>query len=207
MNIIANQLWIALKPVVLASGSRTRANLLAAAGIDAEIVEPCVDERELEAEIGCVSPLDLALYLAAAKAENVGLTHPDRITIGADQVLEVGGLVLHKAKDSAEAYRHLNLLQGREHFLHSGVAIVSEGKTKVLHQSARMVMRSFEPHAISTYIQLVGSARVMSSVGGYQLEGLGIHLFETIDGDYSTILGLPLVPLLTELRSMGALAL
>lgn len=201
------RLWLGATPLVLASGSRTRADLLIGAGLVPDVIGPEVDERRIEAEAGGLAPVELALRLARAKAEDVARRHPGRVTVGADQVLEIDGTVLHKPADLAEAAIHLAGLQGRTHALHSAVAIVASGTTETFHETARLTMRALDPEAVATYLVLTGTARVTSSVGGYQLEGFGIHLFSRIDGDHTTVLGLPLLPLLERLRSMGLLAI
>lgn len=200
-------MWLPKSPLVLASGSRTRAELLANAGLIAEVIKPAVNERAIEAAGTDLNPIDLACRLAKAKAKEVSGRYPGRITIGADQVLDVDGTVFHKAANLAEAAHHLNLLQGRSHALHSAVAIVTDGSSEVFYDTARLTMRSLSSEAIAAYVLAAGETRVTSSVGGYQLEGLGIHLFERIEGDHSTVLGLPLLPLLAKLRAMGVLGI
>lgn len=207
MSDTAAHLWLPKAALILASGSRTRAELLANAGLVARVVKPSVDERAIEAELEGLNPINLAHRLAEAKAREVAGRHPDCITIGADQVLDVDGVVFHKPANLAEAHRHLDRLQGRRHALHSAVAIVADGKSEVFHGTAWLTMRYLDAEAITAYLFLAGEHRVTSSVGGYQLEGLGIHLFERVEGDHSTVLGLPLIPLLAKLRMMGALAI
>jgi septum formation protein len=172
-----------------------------------QVVRPEVDERALEASAGNPTPTDLARRLAAAKAEEVAGRFPDRVTIGADQVLEIDGAILHKPIDLLEARDHLARLQGRTHALHAAVAVVADGKTQVFCETALLTMRALAPEAVDAYLGFAGEARVTESVGAYQLEGLGIHLFERIEGDQSTVLGLPLIPLLARLRGMGLLAI
>ncbi len=207
MSASARPLWCGARPPVLASGSRTRADLLVGAGLVPDAIRPEVDERRVEADAGGLDPVDLALRLATAKAEDVARRHPDRVVIGADQVLAIDGTVLHKPADLAEAAEHLGRLQGRTHALHSAVAIVARGRTETFHETARLTMRALTPDAIAAYLALAGAERVASSVGGYQLEGLGIHLFSRVEGDHTTVLGLPLIPLLARLRAMGFLAI
>ncbi|GEP09691.1 dTTP/UTP pyrophosphatase [Methylobacterium gnaphalii] len=129
------------------------------------------------------------------------------MTIGADQVLDLDGEVFHKPADLGEARTHLSRLRGRTHALHSAVAIVGDGIGEVFHETAHLTMRALGAEAIEAYLALAGEDRVTSSVGGYQLEGPGIHLFERVEGDHSTVLGLPLIPLLARLRAMGLLAI
>ena len=197
-------IWRGAKPLVLASTSRTRRDLLASTGITVEPMAPDVDERAVEMETE-FAPDVLALRLADAKAESVARHRPDRIVVGADQVLALDGEVFHKPANAQAARAHLTRLQGRRHALHSGVAIMREGAVERFGQVAYLTMRPLDEAAIAAYVALAGEA-VTSSVGAYRLEGLGIHLFERIEGDQSTILGLPLLPLLARLRRMGLLA-
>ncbi len=199
-------IWLRDDPLILASKSSTRRDLLISAGLSVEIQAPEVDERALEAgEI--LSPIELALKLARAKAEAVATQRPGRIVVGADQVLALDGAVFHKPADAAAAQAQLARLQGRTHVLHAAVAIAGESGTETFCEDACMTMRVLDANAITTYVALAGEARIIQSVGGYQLEGFGIHLFERIEGDHSTILGLPLLPLLSRLRAMRLLAL
>ncbi|GEO98347.1 Maf family protein [Methylobacterium haplocladii] len=207
MSDNAHRLWLGARPLILASASRTRAALLVGAGLVPESIRPDVEERRIEADAGDLAPIDLAIRLAEAKAEDVAGRHPDRVTVGADQVLEIDGTVLHKPADLREAADHLARLQGRTHALHSAVALVAGGTTETFCETARLTMRPLDHGAIAAYLALAGTERVTSSVGGYQLEGLGIHLFSRIDGDHATVLGLPLIPLLARLRGRGLLAI
>lgn len=201
----ASSLWLAPVPVLLASASATRRDLLTGAGLPVETAPARIDERALEAEAGALTPVELARRLARAKAEEVAARHPDRVVIGADQVLECEGQVFHKPADRAAAHAHLARLQGRTHQLHAAVAIRREGQGEDFVETARLTMRPLDAGALDAYLRLAGEA-VTTSVGAYQLEGLGIHLFERVEGDHSTILGLPLTPLLARLRGMGLLA-
>ncbi|MEH3118376.1 MAG: Maf family protein [Methylorubrum populi] len=201
----ASTLWLAPEPLLLASASATRRDLLASAGLPVETAPARIDERALEAGSGGLTPPELALRLARAKAEAVAARHPGRVVIGADQVLACEGRVFHKPADSEAARTHLAGLQGRTHRLHSAVAILRGGIAETFVESARLTMRPLDAAAIGAYLRLAGAA-VTGSVGAYQLEGLGIHLFERIEGDHSAILGLPLTPLLARLRGMGLLA-
>ncbi|CAO4150495.1 7-methyl-GTP pyrophosphatase [Methylorubrum aminovorans] len=201
----ATPLWLAPAPLLLASASATRRDLLTGAGLPVETAPARIDERALEAEGGEIVPVDLARRLARAKAEEVAARHPGRIVIGADQVLECEGRIFHKPADLKAAHAHLARLQGRTHQLHSAVAILRDGRAEDFVETARLTMRPLDAEAIDAYLRLAGVA-VTTSVGAYQLEGLGIHLFERVEGDHSTILGLPLTPLLARLRGMGLLA-
>lgn len=201
----ATPLWLAPAPLLLASASATRRDLLTGAGLPVETAPARIDERALEAEGGEIVPADLARRLARAKAEEVAARHPGRVVIGADQVLECEGRIFHKPADLAAAHAHLARLQGRTHQLHSAVAILRDGRAEDFVETVRLTMRPLDAEAIDAYLRLAGVA-VTTSVGAYQLEGLGIHLFERVEGDHSTILGLPLTPLLARLRGMGLLA-
>lgn len=198
--------WLAPAPLLLASTSATRRLLLESAALPVETTSPDVDERALEAASGGLAPVALAETLARAKAEAVACRHPGRVVIGADQVLALDGTVFHKPADAQATREHLARLAGRTHALHSAVALVRDGATEVFVETARMTMRPLGPEAIEAYIACAGEARVRASVGGYQLEGPGIHLFAAVEGDHSTVLGLPLLPLLARLRAAGLLA-
>lgn len=198
-------------PVILASGSRSRRQMLEAAGVTFTAVPSTVDEpavrRALEANSasGRISPDVLAAELARAKAEDVSAKHLDALVIGADQVLALDDRIFEKPKDLAEARRHIADFRGKTHVLYSAVAIASRGAV-VWQQAdaARMTMRTFSDAFADAYVQRAGEV-ICSSVGAYQLEGLGMQLFERIEGDYFTILGMPLLPVLAELRHRGAL--
>jgi septum formation protein len=202
-------LWRLDRPLLLASGSTTRRLLLESAGLDVEVLAPRVDERAVESEAR-EEGADLAAVaarLAAAKALDVSRRRPDRLVLGADQTLDLDGTSLHKPRDRAEARRQVEALSGRAHVLHSAVALARNGAVLAeIRDDARLTMRALSPEAIDLYLDLAGD-RVTGSVGAYQLEGAGIHLFEGVEGDHSTILGLPLLPTLRALREAGTLGL
>ncbi|MET7246417.1 Maf family nucleotide pyrophosphatase [Methylobacterium sp. EM32] len=201
-----SSLWRGPAPLLLASTSPTRRMLLDSAGLAVETRAPGVDERAVEAEAAGLSPQDLAGRLAAAKAGAVAAHAPDRVVIGADQVLDLDGTVFHKPADRAGAAAHLARLQGRTHALHSAVALAVDGAVADRFVvTARLTMRPFGEAGIAAYLDAAGPT-ITGSVGAYQLEGVGIHLFDRIEGDHSTILGLPLLPLLARLRARGLLA-
>nr|MEC9421554.1 Maf-like protein [Pseudomonadota bacterium] len=190
--------------LVLASGSRIRADLLKNAGLDIEVDPADVDERVVEAPLleAGFSPEDLASVLAEAKANDVSDRRAGDLVIGADQILAFEGERRTKPEDMEAARRQLLAFSGKTHELHSAVVISKNGEAIWRHVStARLTMRELSPAFIGHYLAAAGED-VLSSVGAYQLESLGVQLFEKIDGDYFTILGLPLLPLLAELRSL-----
>lgn len=196
--------WLRPDPLLLASTSPTRRLLLESAALPVETAAPDVDERAVEASSQDLSPPDLALRLARAKADAVAARHPGRVVLGADQVLELDGTVFHKPRDADEARAQLARLAGRTHALHSAVALAGALDDGFV-ETARLTIRPLDARAIAAYVACAGEDRVRASVGGYQLEGPGIHLFESVVGDHSTVLGLPLLPLLTRLRDAGYL--
>jgi septum formation protein len=199
-------IWRGTKPLILASKSPARQALLTAAGIDFESVPADFNERELQQSSGLTSPGEIAALLAREKAVIVSSRHPDRFVVGADQTLALSDGLFSKPSGRAQAAEQLRALAGRTHELHSAVAVVGDGKVLFVDVAvARMTMRPLDDQAISTYLDAAGEA-VTTSVGAYQLEGLGAHLFERIDGDHFTILGLPLLPLLEFLRGRQLLA-
>ena len=188
--------------LILASRSPTRRKLLADAGFSfaAEPVE--IDERGLEAAWRAegAAPAHIARRLAATKAATVAERHPEAVVIGADQVLVVEGELLHKADDLAAARAQLDRLRGRAHRLHAGVALAVAGRTVWEHvETAELVMRHFSDADRDAIVAAEGDA-VLGSVGCYRLEGPSVRLFESVRGDYFTILGLPLLALIDALR-------
>ncbi|MBO6758106.1 MAG: Maf-like protein [Roseibium sp.] len=193
--------------LILASGSRIRAELLKNAGLEFEVEPSEIDERAVEAPLleAGFSPDDLASVLAEAKAQDVSSRRPEKLVIAADQILAFDGARHTKPEDMAAARRQLLKFAGKTHELWSAVVLARGGETLWRHISvARLTMRAFSPAFVGHYLADVGEA-ALSSVGAYQLEGRGIQLFERIEGDYFTILGLPLLPLLDELRKQGVL--
>lgn len=202
-------LWRDPAPLVLASTSTTRKALLASVGLPFEAVPPEVDERALEAEVltGGATPEALAARLAHAKALAGSALRPGALVIGADQTLALGERLFHKPTSRAAAAEQIGALAGRTHALHSAVAIARDGAiVGAFLASAHLTMRPLDAEAIALYLDLAGED-VTASVGGYRLEGSGAHLFERVEGDHSTVLGLPVFPLLAALRDLGALAL
>lgn len=202
-----NPLWRGGAPLVLASKSAARRALLEAARLPYEAISVEVDERALEAaevEKGA-DPAGVATVLARAKALAGSAVRSGRLVIGADQTLALGSEAFHKPADRAAARLQLERLSGGTHALHSALALVRDGEVLFeTLESAYLSMRSLSAPALDAYLAVAGDS-VLGSVGGYQLEGLGIHLFERVAGDHSVILGLPLLPLLSFLRHRGDL--
>jgi septum formation protein len=194
--------------VVLASGSAARAALLTAAGIPFVVRPAAIDERAVEIPLlaGGASPADVAGALAEAKAVAVSREAEDALVVGADQTLDLDGVRWTKPATLAEAREQLARLSGREHRLHSALAAARAGRV-VWHfaASATLALRPLSATAIDAYLAAAGEA-ALASVGAYQIEGPAIRLFDRIDGDYFTILGLPLLPLLAYLRAEGEIA-
>ena len=191
-------------PIVLASKSAGRARLLAAAGIPFEAVDSNLDERGLDG-IDDLDPRAQAARLALAKAKLVSLRHPDRIVVGADQTLTFRNKTLHKAANVDQALSQLRELRGASHLLHSAVACVCDGVTQFeFVVSAIIHMRPVNDRVLNAYAAAMGE-KLLTTVGGYEIEGLGVTLIERVDGDMFTVIGLPLFPLLAGLRELGAI--
>jgi septum formation protein len=200
-------LWRGEHPLILASQSHTRQMLLAHAGIAFEAVPADIDERSIHRRPGVSAPGEIANLLAREKALAVCSLRPGHIVVGADQTLALGNRLFNKPSGRAQAAEQLRALAGQTHELHSGVAVARDGKVLFDHVAvAQLTMRALGETDIAAYLDAAGDA-VTSSVGAYQLERFGVHLFERIDGDHFTILGLPLLPLLGFLRSQSWLAL
>ena len=196
-------LWLAPQPLVLASKSNVRGKILAAAGLRFEIRPANIDERAVEREAAPSDPAAAARLLARKKAESVSASMPGRPVLGADQTLACAGERFTKPADRAGAAAQLRTLRGQTHQLHSALALVRDGAVLFeCLQTARLTMRDLSDQFVENYLDMVGDT-ALASVGAYQLEGIGVHLFERIEGDYFTILGLPLLPLLDFLRRGG----
>jgi septum formation protein len=197
-------IWLAPAPLVLASRSAARRALLEAAGIPTELCPADLPERMLEAK-AAADPPAIATMLAREKASLVAKLHPGRLVLGADQTLALGSKRFSKPADRLAARAQLQALRGRSHELHAALAFVDDGTVVFEHvESARLAMRPFSDEFLDRYLDAMGDA-ALASVGCYQLEGLGVQLFERIDGDYFTILGLPLLQALDFLRRSGCL--
>ena len=193
-------IWRGKHPLILASQSRARQMLLANAGIPFDAVPADIDERVVQKNSGLSAPGEIAGLLAREKALFVSSKNPERYVVGADQTLALGTRLFSKPAGRAQAADQLRLLAGGTHELHSAIAVARDGKVVFADVSmARMTMRRLGESEIEAYLDQAGEA-VTTSVGAYQLEGLGVHLFERIEGDHFTILGLPLLPLLAFLR-------
>ena len=193
--------------IILASGSPHRRSLLENAGVEFSAEKPAIDERAVEAALAGsgATPEDVAAVLAETKAAAVSERRPEALVIGSDQTLSLGDELFHKPANMEEARRQLLRLSGKTHQLSSGIVLARNGETVWRHVAvAHMTMRPLDPTYIGRYLSKVGEA-ALSSVGCYQIEGRGIRLFERIEGDFFTIIGLPLLPLLAALREQGAI--
>ncbi len=198
------------RSIILASASPVRRQLLERAGLVFDVEVSSVDEKvvreALADETTGIEPGDLAEVLARAKAEDVARVVDADIVIGADQVLSMDGVSYAKAESIAEARRQLLAFKGKVHQLHSAVAIVNEGTFTWAHvEDVTIHMRDYSSAFVGKYLAAAGE-EVLQSVGCYQLEGLGVQLIDAIDGDYFSVLGLPLFAMLGELRRQGVIA-
>ena len=199
-------LWLADQPLVLASKSAIRGEILRAAGLAIEVCPADIDERTIEQGSAARDPGEIATLLAREKALAVAARLPGRVVLGADQTLALGERRFSKPTDRAAAREQLTLLRGQTHQLHTAIALVRDGVILFEHRkAARLTMRAFSDRFLEHYLDAAGAA-VTASVGGYQLEKTGIQLFERVEGDHFVILGLPLLPLLLHLRQAGWLA-
>ena len=197
-------LWLPADPLVLASKSAARRAMLEAAGVALEVCPADLDERSLEAKAAAGAG-GVAAFLAREKAIAVARSRPGRLVLGADQTLALGARQFAKPADRTAAREQLRALSGRAHELHSAVAFVQD--STVLYEHAAMVrltMRPLSDRLLERYLDTAAGAAT-ASVGAYQIEGVGIQLFERLDGDYFTILGLPLLAVLDFLRRRGCL--
>jgi septum formation protein len=199
-------LWLADEPLMLASKSEIRRAILRDAGVPIEVQTADIDERAIEQ---CSTDRDageIAALLAREKARTVAPRFPHRLVLGADQTLALGKRRFSKPSDRAGARHQLEVLRGRTHELHSAIALMQANSIVWEHREvARLTMRAFSDQFLEAYLDAAGPV-LTASVGAYQLERLGIHLFERIEGDHFAILGLPLIALLQYLREAGWLA-
>ena len=192
-------------PIVLASASTVRARILEGAGLVVTVrpapIEEAAVKQAVRADSGEMPAGDLAAILAQAKAVSVSEADPAALVIGADQILSLDGRIFDKPSSMDEARENLVVLRGRTHVLHTAAACARGGEVIWHHQAdASLTMRDFSNEFLGRYLATAGET-VLNSVGAYQLEGPGAHLFSQVDGDYFTVLGLPLLPLLAFLRS------
>ena len=195
-------------PLILASASKSRARILEGAGLAFIVEPPGLDESVMRQAVSgekTLDPHDVAEVLARAKAEAVSELAPKAYVIGGDQVLALGQTIFTKPDSMEAARRQLLDLSGKTHTLHTAVTVATNGDTIWAETTmATLTMRRLSPEFIGRYLAAAGE-EVMGSVGAYQLESIGVQLFEKIDGDYFSILGLPLIPLLDTLRREGVI--
>jgi septum formation protein len=194
-------------PLVLASTSPFRKQLLQQAGLEFTTAAPDIDEREIEAraEHQALSPSGLAERLGCEKALAVSKTMPGAWVLGGDQVMALGAKIYHKPADMTAARSQLLSLRGATHVLNSSLALAKDGEIIWSHVSqANMTVRMFSEAFLDDYLEKVGE-RILKSVGGYQIEGMGVQLFSAIQGDYFTIIGVPLLPLMEKFRELGVI--
>jgi septum formation protein len=195
------------RQLVLASASPFRRRMLEAAGLSFEVAPADVDEAALKRDLlrSGSTPSAVAAALAAAKAEAVSARLPDTLVIGADQVLALGQDLFSKPAGTSQAHEQLLRLRGKSHQLHTAACLATGGKAVWSHvEIATLAMRPFSDAFLADYLRAAGD-RVCHTVGAYEIEGLGIQLFERIEGSLFTIIGLPLLPLLAELRARGVI--
>lgn len=193
--------------LILASKSASRRSLMSGAGLVFEAQSADIDERAIESELSAryAKPAEVAVELAKAKAQWVSERNPDAYVIGSDQVLSLDDRLFHKPLSMGEAGDHIRAMAGKMHRLNCGVAVAFHGEVVWSDISiAEMTMRHISPSFLQAYLDMAGPD-ILQSVGAYQLEGPGIQLFEKIDGDYFTILGLPMLTLLSGLRALGVI--
>ena len=196
-----------MNQIILASKSQYRAELLTNAGVAFSAESANIDEREVEAPLieAEMGGADVAEVLAIAKAMDVSGRNPDAYVIGSDQTLSFEGELLHKPKDMAEARQRLLDLSGKSHELNSSVAIIRNGENIWTYTETSIItFRQLDPGFVGRHVAEVGD-KILSSVGAYQIEGKGVQLFEKIKGDFFSIMGLPLLSLLAELRRLELL--
>jgi septum formation protein len=205
---MSGSLWLDSRPLILASASAARFGLLVSAGIPVEKRPANIDERAAEAALsaGSATPAGVAMALAAEKARAVSRQHPGRLVLGADQTLSCEGRRFSKPASPGAAREQLLALSGRMHALISAQALARDGVVIWTDAgTAQITMRTLSTDMLDRYLSAAGD-KVMTSVGAYQLEGLGIHLMQDVQGDHATILGLPLLPLFRQLRELGVLS-
>ena len=190
--------------LILASKSKYRAMLMKNAGLDFSTQEANIDERAVEEPLLKTgsTPSDVAEILAIAKAVEVSKSNKSSMVIGSDQTLSLEDELLHKPSNMEDARRRLLALSGKTHHLNSAIALVKNEEVIWTHvETASITMRHLTPEFVGKHLAIVGE-KALTSVGAYQIEGEGVQLFENIEGDFFSIMGLPLLPLLAELRRL-----
>lgn len=192
--------------LILASQSGSRKAMLEAAGVPFEALPAQLDERALEQTLGHAAPAQIALALAEAKALAVAALHPGRLVLGSDSLVEAGGRRFDKPASREEAAAHLRSFSGQTMQLHSAAALVRDSQVVWSHAAvARLAVRDLSDAFITTYLGHEWPA-VAGCVGVFRIEGRGVQLFEGIEGDHFTVLGMPLLQVLAALRGLGAVA-
>ncbi len=192
--------------LILASASQSRAAMLRAAGLSFRQIPADLDEALIRRRYQALTPLEIAVRLACCKAEAVGEANPGNYVIAADQVLQVGDKIFDKPGSRQKAYEQLMVMSGGTHALHSAVCVALNGKVLWHHvDTAHVTFRDYSPDFIERYLDAAGED-ILHCVGACQIEALGVHLFSAVKGDYFTILGMPLLPLIGHLRREGIIA-
>ncbi len=193
--------------LILASGSAARRQMLSNAGLVFDVVPADIDEdRVRDVMIGSATHQQIAIVLAETKALSVAAANPGARVVGSDQVLSTGEQILSKPGSREGARETLRMLRGRMHWLHSAVAVaVGDDLRWRMVESAALTMRDVPDADIERYLDVAG-ADIFGCVGAYQIEGAGVQLFERVVGDHFTIMGMPLLPLLAQLRRMDEVA-
>jgi septum formation protein len=195
------------RQIVLASGSAIRGQMLSNAGIAFEAIVPRVDEEMIKMALQAeqATPRDIADALAETKARKIGVKHPDKLVIGCDQVLDIEGQILSKPQTPEEAKEQLKVLRGKRHSLLSAVVVYHELEPLWRHVGqVKLYMRDISDSYLNEYVDRNWPS-LQSSVGGYKLEEEGVRLFSRIEGDYFTILGLPMIEMINYLTASGDL--
>ena len=193
------------QPLVLASASAARRDLMAGVGLAVDLQPADLDEEGLRQANPDLGPADMAVRLAEAKAVAVSRMRPGVLVLGGDQILDEDGAIVSKADDLEAIAARLRGFRGRTHHLHSAAALARDGQIVWRHvDTAALTVRDFSEAWLATYLEAEGSA-LTGVVGGYRLEGPGAQLFSRIDGDYFTVLGLPLWAVLETLRDQGVI--
>lgn len=198
--------WLHEKPLILASQSAARKKLLSHAGFLFEAIPAQVDEHEIKSAHPEMAAADLAILLATQKALKVSAERPEQYVLGSDQTLQCDGKILSKPGSREGLRVQIAFLAGQTHELHSAAALVFDRRVLfTCVTTATITMRTLSTEAADTYVRETPSA-VVESVGGYQLEAHGLHLFNKVEGDYWTILGMPMLAICHKMRERGLLA-